>query len=78
MIIDYCELREENEDSGILLQARDRIAHLHFANPNGRRWPRSADENPQHGRVFQFLKQIGYSRGLWIEGQSTFECGCRG
>jgi D-psicose/D-tagatose/L-ribulose 3-epimerase len=73
MIIDYYHLRVENEDPEILLRARENIVHLHFANPNGRRWPRSADEDPEYGRFFQLLKQIGYTGGLSIEARGTFE-----
>lgn len=73
MIIDYYHMRAENEDPGILLQAREQIVHLHFANPNGRRWPRSAGEDPEYKRFFTLLKQIGYSGGLSIEGRGTFE-----
>jgi D-psicose/D-tagatose/L-ribulose 3-epimerase len=72
-IIDYYHLRMENEDPEILLRARENIVHLHFANPNGRRWPRSADEDPEYGRFFQLLKQIGYTGGLSIEARGTFE-----
>ena len=73
MIIDYYHLRVENESPEILLQAREPIVHLHFANPNGRRWPHSADEDPDYGRFFRLVKQIGYTGGLSIEGRGTFE-----
>jgi sugar phosphate isomerase/epimerase len=73
MIIDYYHLRMENEDPAILLTAREHIVHLHFANPNGRRWPKSANEDPEYGRFFFFVKQIGYSGGLSIEARGTFE-----
>jgi D-psicose/D-tagatose/L-ribulose 3-epimerase len=73
MIIDYYHLRMENEDPDILLRAREHVVHLHFANPNGRRWPKSADEDSEYVRFFQFVKQIGYSGGLSIEARGTFE-----
>jgi sugar phosphate isomerase/epimerase len=73
MIIDYYHLREEKEDPHILVQAREHIVHLHFANPNGRRWPHSPDEDVEYGRFFALLKQIGYGGGLSIEGRGTFE-----
>src|SRR5207248_236886 len=44
MIIDYYHLREEKEDPSILQRARDAIVHLHFANPDGRVWPRDLGE----------------------------------
>ena len=73
MIIDYYHLRMENENPEILLRAREQIVHLHFANPNGRRWPRAADEDAEYGRFFQLIRQIGYRGGLSIEGRGTFE-----
>jgi D-psicose/D-tagatose/L-ribulose 3-epimerase len=73
MIIDYYHLRTENENPEILLRARENIVHLHFANPNGRRWPKSADEDPEYARFFQLVKQIGYTGGLSIEARGTFE-----
>lgn len=73
MIIDYYHLRMENEDPDILVRAREHVVHLHFANPNGRRWPKSVDDDPEYGRFFQLVKQIGYTGGLSIEARGTFE-----
>ena len=73
MIIDYYHLRMENENLDIVDRAREHVVHLHFANPNGRRWPKSADENPESGRFSQLVKQIGYTGGLSIEARGTFE-----
>jgi sugar phosphate isomerase/epimerase len=73
MIIDYYHLRQENEDPEILVQARDAIVHLHFANPNGRVWPKKADEDPGYGRFFELVKRSGFRGGLSIEGKGTFE-----
>jgi sugar phosphate isomerase/epimerase len=73
MIIDYYHLRMENEDPNILVRAREHLVHLHFANPNGRLWPKSAQEDPEYARFFQLVKQIGYTGGLSIEARGTFE-----
>jgi D-psicose/D-tagatose/L-ribulose 3-epimerase len=78
MIIDYYHLRVENEDPEIVRTAKDHIVHLHFANPNGRLWPKlpdagKPDEDPQYRRFFEILKQINYTGGLSIEGTGTFE-----
>ncbi|MGD0869290.1 MAG: sugar phosphate isomerase/epimerase family protein [Bryobacteraceae bacterium] len=73
MIIDYYHLRQENEDPGILVEARDAIVHLHFANPNGRVWPKNAGEDPLYGRFFELVKKTGFRGGLSIEGRGTFE-----
>lgn len=73
MIIDYYHLRMENGDPDILVRAREHLVHLHFANPNGRRWPKSVDDDPEYRRFFQLVKQIGYTGGLSIEARGTFE-----
>lgn len=73
MIIDYYHMRVENEDPGILLQAAREIVHLHFANPDGRRWPKLSDKDPLYGRFFQLLRRIEYKGGISIEGKGTFQ-----
>ncbi len=73
MIIDYYHLRVEKEDPSILRTAREHIVHLHFANPAGRRWPHSADEDPVYAQFFEMMKQVDYRGGLSIEGNGTFE-----
>jgi D-psicose/D-tagatose/L-ribulose 3-epimerase len=73
MIIDYYHLREENEDPRIIETARREIVHLHFANPNGRLWPRELREDDQYVAFFQYLKKIGFSGGISIEGKGSFE-----
>jgi D-psicose/D-tagatose/L-ribulose 3-epimerase len=73
MIIDYYHLRMENENPEILLRARGNVVHLHFANPNGRLWPKSPDEDPEYARFFQLVRQIDYAGGLSIEARGTFE-----
>ena len=73
MIIDYYHLREEKEDPEILERAGSQIVHLHFANPTGRRWPKSPDEDPVYARFFELLKKIGFRGGISIEGQGTFD-----
>jgi D-psicose/D-tagatose/L-ribulose 3-epimerase len=73
MIVDYYHLRVENEDPEIIWRARREIVHFHFANPNGRRWPRSADEDPEYARFFQLVKKIGFRGGISIEGNGSFE-----
>jgi len=73
MIIDFFHLRQENEDPGILREAQEEIVHLHFANPAGRRWPRSPSEDPQYRTFFDLVKKIGFRGGLSIEGSGTFD-----
>lgn len=73
MIIDYYHLRIENEDPEIVRTAKDHIVHLHFANPAGRRWPKSMDEDAVYSKFFDIVKQVGYKGGLSIEGNGTYE-----
>jgi D-psicose/D-tagatose/L-ribulose 3-epimerase len=73
MIIDYYHMRRENEDPGIVTEAGGQMVHVHFANPNGRTWPRAHDEDPEYGRFFEYLKQMDYRGGISIEGKGTFQ-----
>ena len=73
MIIDYYHLQQEKEDPRILADARDAIVHLHFANPDGRVWPKDAGEDPGYAPFFQLVKKTGFRGGLSIEGKGTFE-----
>lgn len=73
MIIDYYHLQQEHEDPAIVEQARDAIVHLHFANPNGRVWPKDPAEDPGYGPFFELVKKSGFRGGLSIEGRGTFE-----
>ena len=73
MIIDYYHLRQENEDPEILVRAREHIVHLHFANPDGRRWPKRDAEDPHYARFFELLKQTGYRGGISIEGRGSLD-----
>ncbi|HUI42962.1 MAG TPA: sugar phosphate isomerase/epimerase family protein [Terriglobia bacterium] len=73
MIVDYYHLRAENEDPEILWTARREIVHFHFANPQGRRWPRSPAEDPEYGRFFALVRRIKFRGGISIEANGTFE-----
>jgi D-psicose/D-tagatose/L-ribulose 3-epimerase len=73
MIIDYYHLQQEHEDPRILEQARDAIVHLHFANPNGRVWPKDPAEDPGYAPFFELVKKIGFKGGLSIEGRGKIE-----
>ena len=73
MMIDYYHMRSEKEDSKILVEAASEIVHLHFANPEGRKWPKTPDEDPEYGRFFAFMKQIHYKKRLSIEGRGSID-----
>jgi D-psicose/D-tagatose/L-ribulose 3-epimerase len=71
MIIDYYHLRVENENPDIVWTARKEIVHFHFANPNGRLWPKSPAEDPEYGEFFKLVKKIGFHGGISIEGRGS-------
>jgi D-psicose/D-tagatose/L-ribulose 3-epimerase len=73
MIIDYYHLREESENPEIIWTARKQIVHFHFANPHGRLWPRSPDEDPEYAVFFKLVKKIHFRGGISIEAKGTFE-----
>ncbi|HTS69798.1 MAG TPA: sugar phosphate isomerase/epimerase family protein [Terriglobia bacterium] len=73
MIVDFYHLRRENEDPEIIFQARSEIVHFHFANPQGRRWPKDPGEDPEYAHFFQILKKIGYGGGISIEGRGSLQ-----
>ncbi len=72
-MIDYYHMRSEKEDSKILVDGAGQIVHLHFANPQGRRWPKSPDEDPEYSRFFALVKEIHYKGGISIEGRGTLD-----
>jgi D-psicose/D-tagatose/L-ribulose 3-epimerase len=73
MIIDYYHMREENEDPRIVETARKEIVHFHFANPHGRLWPHDVSEDDHYTAFFHYVKKIGYSGGISVEGKGSFE-----
>ncbi|HEV3276378.1 MAG TPA: sugar phosphate isomerase/epimerase family protein [Terriglobia bacterium] len=77
MIVDYYHLRAENEDPEIIWTARREIVHFHFANPQGRRWPKSASEDPEYARFFELVRKIHFRGGISIEGNGSFELDAR-
>lgn len=76
MIIDFYHLSEERESPEILWEARKEIVHFHFANPNGRVWPRNPSEDPGYAPFFAQLRrlvvQARWRGGLSIEARGTF------
>jgi sugar phosphate isomerase/epimerase/lysophospholipase L1-like esterase len=69
LIVDFYHLAVEKEDPKILLKAAPHIKHIHFANPNGRVFPRSADEYDYSG-FFENLRKIGYRGRISIEART--------
>ena len=74
IIVDYYHLRQEKEDPEVIWQARRHIVHFHFANPNGRTWPKSASEDSEYLHFFRLLRKMNYRRLLTLESPNgTFE-----
>jgi D-psicose/D-tagatose/L-ribulose 3-epimerase len=66
LTVDFYHLAIEKEDPAILLQAREHVRHLHFANPDGRVFPLDASEYDYYA-FFENLRRIGYQGGLSVE-----------
>ena len=73
MIIDYYHLRVMKEDPEIIWSARKDIVHFHFANPDGRIWPKSPSEDPEYAQFFAMVKKIRFRGGISIEGRGDID-----
>jgi sugar phosphate isomerase/epimerase len=69
VMVDFYHLALEKEDPEVLVRAK-RIAHVHFANPTGRVFPRRADEYDYAG-FFANLRKIGYRGRISIEARTS-------
>ena len=69
VMVDFYHLAIEKEDPAVLTRAK-RIAHIHFANPTGRVFPRQADEYDYAG-FFANLRKIGYRGRISIEARTS-------
>jgi D-psicose/D-tagatose/L-ribulose 3-epimerase len=70
LMIDFYHLASEQEDPAIVLRAKDRLRHLHVANPNERVFPAKWEEF-DYGPFFANLKKIGYDKRISVEGRTT-------
>jgi D-psicose/D-tagatose/L-ribulose 3-epimerase len=70
LMIDFYHLASEQEDPAIVLRAKDRLRHLHVANPNERVFPAKWEEF-DYGPFFAHLKKIGYDKRISVEGRTT-------
>ena len=66
LLVDIFHMTDEHEDMGIIVKAGPHIAHVHFANPNGRALPLNAAEF-DYAPFLGALKKIGYHGTLTIE-----------
>src|SRR5829696_7266842 len=70
LMIDFYHLASEQEDPAIVLRAKDRIRHLHVANPQGRVFPAKWEE-VDYAPFFANLRAIGYDKRISVEGATT-------
>ncbi len=66
LMIDFYHLASEREDAAIIVRARDRLVHLHVANPQGRVFPQAWDEF-DYAPFFASLRRIGYAGRISVE-----------
>ena len=69
LMIDFYHLASEKEDPAIVLKAKDRLRHLHVANPQGRVFPAKWEEF-DYGPFFANLRAIGYDKRISVEGST--------
>jgi sugar phosphate isomerase/epimerase len=68
IICDFYHLASEHEDPKVLLKVKDRLVHLHFANPcNNRAFPLDPAECPEYAPFFANLRAINYQGRLSLE-----------
>lgn len=65
LLVDYYHHRMEAESDGALRQYGDRLLHVHFAEPEGRRFP--SEPREEYKQFFQLLKACGYGGRVSIE-----------
>src|SRR5262249_14193556 len=66
LMIDFYHLSSEHEDPSIVSRAKDRLRHLHMANPTGRVFPLAWEEF-DYRPFFAQLRQAGYNRRISVE-----------
>ena len=69
LMIDFYHLASEKEDPAIVLKAKDRLRHLHVANPQGRVFPAKWEEF-DYAPFFANLRAIGYDKRISVEGST--------
>jgi D-psicose/D-tagatose/L-ribulose 3-epimerase len=68
LLIDYYHFVLENEDPEIILEAAAYLKHIHFADPQGRAYPREVKNELVN--FVDLLKQAGYEDRISIEALS--------
>jgi len=67
-LIDYYHLALENENPEVILESAAHLKHIHFADPQGRAYPRELKD--EYVTFVNLLKHVGYEGRISIEALS--------
>ncbi|MCL2740914.1 MAG: sugar phosphate isomerase/epimerase [Oscillospiraceae bacterium] len=70
VLADFFHIREMDEGYGGVLEAGDRLRHVHISNAAGRAYPKASGED-DYGRFRDALKAIGYAGRMSVEAQTA-------
>lgn len=70
LLVDYYHMTYQNEEPKIIIKARDYIQHIHFANVNGRVFPKNILENKEYKKFIKELMNINYNKRVSVEAYS--------
>ncbi|MDD6212608.1 MAG: sugar phosphate isomerase/epimerase [Clostridiales bacterium] len=65
---DYFHLKTEKDNVDSMIRGKDYLIHTHFARYQGRRFPKSTDEDAYYEIYLRTLQEIGYQGGISVEG----------
>jgi sugar phosphate isomerase/epimerase len=69
-LLDIFHLKEEKENISVIKIKPEQLAHVHFAEPDGRIFP--VETNRQvYKSIFQHIRQTGYNQRISIEAYSS-------
>jgi D-psicose/D-tagatose/L-ribulose 3-epimerase len=68
LLIDYYHLALENENPEVILESAAHLKHIHFADPQGRAYPREVKD--EYVTFVNLLKHVGYEGRISIEALS--------
>lgn len=65
LLIDFYHMTKEGEKPEIVTKAAGHLRHVHFSDPNGRKYP--VKHRKDYDRFFSNLKTIGYDQRISVE-----------
>lgn len=72
VLVDFYHLSVEKEPiNNIRKFGEEYLGHVHFAFPEGRRYPLHRDEDPHYLDFFRVLRDVGYCGGVSLEAYSS-------